>query len=205
MKKLLGLAGIFLGISLFLCLVYLHAKEKAGEKSTVAIEKSLDKSFRKIFPEYDSQPEKEVIFLDDPKDKSLSQKCEYQLNKGCLVYPVKKKCALLGFALIWQTDKGFKGPIKLMLGISPAGEILGLDILSHNETPNLGSKITTEEFQNQFLKRTLKNTKWMIEKDGGDIKAITGASYSSRAVTSALKEALEFYEKSQSSLLKAND
>jgi len=202
MRRLLGFICIFLGISLFLCLVYLHAQGKAGEKSTVAVEKSLDKSFKKIFPEYDNQPEKEVIFIDDPKDKSLSQKCEYQLNKGCLIYPVKKKCALLGFALIWQTDKGYKGPIKLMVGISPEQEILGLDILSHNETPNLGAKISTEEFQNQFLKRTLKNTKWMIEKDGGDIKAITGASFSSRAVTSALKEVLEFYEKNKDNLLK---
>ena len=70
------------------------------------------------------------------------------------------------------------------------------------ETPQLGGKIGGDEFQRQFLKKSLTNAKWMLEKDGGDIRAISGASYSSGAVTGAVKEILEFYQKAKEDLKK---
>jgi len=162
-------------------------------------EPDLDKSFKKLFPGYDNKPKDDVIYIDD---RSLEKKCDYVANKGCRVYPVKKKGELLGFAIIWQSD-GFKGPVKIILGLTQNGEITGLDVLSNNETPQLGGKIATDqEFQAQFLKRNLANTRWMLEKDGGDIRAITGASYSSKAVVSGVKDTLEFYEKNKENLKK---
>jgi len=163
-------------------------------------EPDLEKSIKKAFPDFDNQAKEEVIYADDPGDKTLAQRCDYEPGKGCRVYPVKKKGELLGFALVWITDKGFKGVIKLMLGLTPEGEITGMDILSLQETPQLGGKIAGDEFQQQFLKKNLKNTKWMLEKDSGDIRAITGASYSSNAVTGAVKEILEFYDQRQADL-----
>ncbi len=172
----------------------------AGEPK--APEPDLEKSIKKAFPDFDNKPKAEAVFADDLSDKTLAQKCEYETGKGCQAYPVKKKGALIGFAIVWTTGKGFHGPIKLMLGITPEGEIAGMDILSNSETPQLGGKIGGDEFQRQFLKKSLTNAKWMLEKDGGDIRAISGASYSSGAVTGAVKEILEFYQKAKEDLKK---
>jgi electron transport complex protein RnfG len=161
----------------------------------------LEKSFKKIFPDFDNKPKAEVIFADDKDDKTLAQKCEYEVNKGCKIYPIRKKKELLGFALIEQ-GQGFKGPLKLMLGLTPDGDIAGLDVLSISDTPQLGGKVAGDDFQQQFLKKNLKNTKWALEKDSGDIRAVSGASYSSNGVVAAVKETLEFYEKHKEDLKK---
>jgi len=201
-----GLRKVFLVISSLALGIFLIESFARGEESCkcgaeqagAASGESLDKSLKKALPDFDNNPVEQVIFADD---KAAAKNCDYVEGRGCKVYPAKKKGALVGFAIPW-TGKGLKGPIKILLGITPGGEITGIDVLAQKESPNWGGKITGEDFQKQFLKRTLKNTKWRIEKDGGDIKAVTGASISSRGVANAVKAALDFYEKNKAALLK---
>jgi Na+-translocating ferredoxin:NAD+ oxidoreductase subunit G len=167
---------------------------KAPEIATVPLEQGL----KKVLPAFDNQPQKEVIYI---KDEGFDQKCDFERDKGCKIYPAKKKGALQGLAIAWTSMDGMKGPITILLGVSPEGDITGIEVLKHEETKNLGSKITGDEFQKQFAGKNLKNSKLQVQKDGGDIKAITGASFSSKAVTGAVKETLEFYDKNKAALL----
>jgi len=190
------LAGVLV-MSLVMSVAAGAAGEKEKESKGTKI--SLEQALKKVFPELTNHPEAEAIYVDD---KSLASKCDYEKDKGCKVYPVKKKDLLLGYAIAWTSEDGFKDLIKVLVGITCGGEIVGLEILEQNETPNRGSKITEAEFLNQFVKRNLQNTSFKIEKDGGDIKAVSGASFSSKAVVSAVKEALEFYGRNKDSLAK---
>ena len=42
-------------------------------------------------------------------------------------------------------SQGYAGPIDVLVGINSNGELLGVRILSHNETPGLGDKIESEK------------------------------------------------------------
>jgi len=192
-KILLIAAGAILGI----IVLNLPARGAEPAKTQNNPAETLDKGLKKVMPEFDNKPVQEVIYINDA---SLASKCDFEKEKGCKVYPGRKKGALLGFAIAWTSMDGMKGPITILLGLTPEGNISGIDVLKQEETKNLGSKITEEEFQKQFLNKNLKTGKMQIEKDGGDIKAVTGASFSSRAVTGAVKEVLEFYDKNKTAL-----
>jgi len=82
----------------------------------------------------------------------------------------------------------------MLVGINKDYAIRDVAILSHTETPGLGSKITEEAFTGQFI--GLETGDVALSKDGGRIDAITGATISSRAVTEAIQEKMiEIIEK----------
>lgn len=82
---------------------------------------------------------------------------------------------------------GFGGAIKTMVGVSADGTVTGVSILSLAETPGLGALATEEWFRAQFAG---KSGTLAVNKDGGEIEAITSATITSRAVTSGVNEAI---------------
>ena len=96
------------------------------------------------------------------------------------------------------SSKGYGGDVSVMTAIDVSGKIIGVDILdASGETPGLGQNVTKEGFYSQFAE---KNGKITVVKNGAnassnEINAVTGASISSRAVTNAVNEALELFEK----------
>ena len=87
--------------------------------------------------------------------------------------------------------KGYGGDIRVVTGIRPDGTVSGVQILSLNETPGLGSKAQDESFLSQFLGKAGSLTVVKSQGSGDEILAITGATISSRAVTNAVNLALE--------------
>ncbi|MGI6727290.1 MAG: RnfABCDGE type electron transport complex subunit G [Anaerovoracaceae bacterium] len=89
-------------------------------------------------------------------------------------------------------DKGFGGQIEVMTGINSNGEIQGVKITSHSETPGLGTKAMTPEHLSQYKgQAAITNTG---EADATNIDAITGATISSNAIFRAVETALAQYE-----------
>jgi len=89
------------------------------------------------------------------------------------------------------TAKGYGGDIRVMTGIDLKGAVTGVQILSMNETPGLGSKAQDDGFLAQFLGKAGKLQVVKSQADGNEILAITGATISSRAVTDAVNLAIE--------------
>lgn len=89
---------------------------------------------------------------------------------------------------------GFQDRIRLLIGFSGDGRrILGLAVLESRETPGLGEKIRDADFREQFNDRETAAA-FDVIKPGQTapqpIHAITGATISSQAVTSAVNEQL---------------
>ncbi len=101
----------------------------------------------------------------------------------------------VGAAISTFTNKGFSGNIKLMVGILPDGSINNISVLEHKETPGLGDKMQKNKspWSEQFNGKNPTSFKLAVEKDGGDVDAITAATISSRAYTDAVKRACETY------------
>ncbi len=91
-----------------------------------------------------------------------------------------------GYAFIAE-GSGFADKIKLVIALDAKAEkFLGFKVLSSNETPGFGSKISEAYFSNQFIgapAAILELTKiGSPEKIDNQIVAISGATVSSQAV-----------------------
>ncbi len=85
--------------------------------------------------------------------------------------------------------QGYGGDIALRVGFDAEGKVTGIIVGSHSETPNLGAKITEEEFRGQF--EGLSGEAVL----GENITPITGATISSRGVAEAVNTARSYMEK----------
>jgi electron transport complex, RnfABCDGE type, G subunit len=87
---------------------------------------------------------------------------------------------------------GFGGPLELMVGVTPDGQVYNTSVLTHNETPGLGAKCTTDtHFMEQFQGFDTNAKSLSVKKDGGDVDAITASTITSRAYTLAIRNAVE--------------
>ncbi len=89
---------------------------------------------------------------------------------------------LVGFALK-ASGKGYSSVIEAMLGITRDGKISAIRILSQNETPGLGSRISELSFTAQFKNKNIENIT--------QVQAIAGATISSKAIIEAVKSKLK--------------
>lgn len=87
------------------------------------------------------------------------------------------------------TTKSYGGDLACMVGISADEKITGVEITEINDTAGLGMKAQNEDFLKQYFGKSAgikvnKNT-----SSDTEIKAITGATITSQAVTDAVNEA----------------
>ena len=104
------------------------------------------------------------------------------------------------------TAQGYAGRIQMLMAIRANGEISGVRVLVHQETPGLGDKIeeARDPWITYFSGKSLNNpvpAGWGVKKDGGDFDQFTGATITPRVIVAAIKRGLEFYQASQDQLL----
>lgn len=94
---------------------------------------------------------------------------------------------------------GYNGKIKILIGVSYEGEILGVRVVDHRETPGLGDAIETRRsdwilgFDGKSTK-IIEQKQWRVKKDGGAFDQLTGATITPRAIVKAVFKALSYYE-----------
>ena len=92
---------------------------------------------------------------------------------------------------------GFGGAITMMVGVSAEGQVLGISVISHAETPGLGAVAAANtdkgvSFRDQFAGLVSGIT---IGDGDNQISAISGATISSQAVVDGVNAALECVKK----------
>ena len=103
---------------------------------------------------------------------------------------------LLGYLITASSNDGYNGLVQISAGITAEGTLTGIGFLSISETPGLGMKASEPEFKGQFTGKaaqTLEVTKTAPSADN-QIQAISGATYTSNAVTGAANAAIYFVE-----------
>ncbi|MFH1071334.1 MAG: FMN-binding protein [Candidatus Glassbacteria bacterium] len=94
--------------------------------------------------------------------------------------------------------KGYSSQIRTMVGVSPQLEIIGIKVAFQQETPGLGTRVEEVRkgdqdpwFQTQFKGRTSERLAVQRSADSNGIEAITGATISSRAVATSVRETIK--------------
>jgi electron transport complex protein RnfG len=101
------------------------------------------------------------------------------------LYADKEMTQKLGYAFL-AVGAGYGGNISILVGLEDAQTVKGIIILSHIETPDLGSRITEPSFLDQFIGLNINDV--ALTQDGGQIDGLTSATISSKAVVNAVKE-----------------
>ena len=83
---------------------------------------------------------------------------------------------------------GSQGMIDMAVGVDPQGAVTGASITGMVETAGLGTKAAGADWLAQFKGQS---GALAVNKDGGTIDAITGATVTSRAVTNGVNAAVD--------------
>lgn len=100
-------------------------------------------------------------------------------------------------AAVESTAMAFGGDMKVLVGFDKGGKVLGYTILQTTETPGLGAK-ADKWFQKggkgDIIGRQMSvQSPLSVNKDGGDIDAITASTITSRAFLKAVNQAYAAY------------
>lgn len=104
---------------------------------------------------------------------------------------------------------GYAGKISLILSIRANGEVAGVRVVTHKETPGLGDYI--ELPKSPWIKgfdgksdAVYKDNDWKVKKDGGQFEYMAGATITPRAVVKAVHKALLYFEANRDKLFAAS-
>lgn len=100
---------------------------------------------------------------------------------------------LIGYVISAEGD-GYSDKIDMLIGIDKEAGITGLEVLSQDETPGLGSRcveIKRGEKEPWFLRQFKGKT--ASELNFKNIEAITGATITTEAIIKAVKEAVALF------------
>lgn len=94
----------------------------------------------------------------------------------------------IGYALK-IVSSGSQGSIEMMVGVDAEGTVTGVSIVDNSETSGIGSKVMDNEngVLDQFIGKSSADTPLTV---GKNVDAITGATVSSRGVTTGVNAAL---------------
>ena len=166
---------IVLTLIAFVCTASLAAVNKlTKEKISAASAEKTAQSMQQLFPE-------EQGFEAVETDAELLKKYN--------VSGITAAASGAGF-IVETAASGYGGEISMMVAFSPSGDILGVKVLSHEETNGIGSRVVeSEDFLSQFVGKN-------AVKEAG-VDAVAGATVSSNAVVSGVNNACSFFAEAQ--------
>lgn len=102
---------------------------------------------------------------------------------------------------------GYSGKIALIVAIKSNGEVSGVRVVAHRETPGLGDYIELPKspWIKQFDGKSGENLTdgdWKVIKDGGKFDSVAGATITPRAVVKAVHKAVQYFTQHRDELLK---
>ncbi|MDT3296055.1 electron transport complex subunit RsxG [Shewanella sp. SP2S2-6] len=152
------------------------------------------------------------LIPDEMHDNELTAQCTLLRDKDALgtdspmpAYIATSAGKPVAIAIEAIAPDGYNGNIKLIVGISTKGEVLGVRTLAHQETPGLGDKIDLRKsnWVSQFVGKVLGSAddkQWLVKKDGGDFDQFTGATITPRAYVKAVKNAVWYFNNNQAQI-----
>ena len=144
--------------------------------------KALSDAIALVVPGFDNNP------ADAPES--------FELNGATYkIYKATKGGEFIG-AAVESSANGFGGALNVLVGFDKEGNIIDYSLLSHVETPGLGSKAADWFKKGQKGDITGKNPgkgALTVKNDGGEVDAITASTITSRAFLNAVNNAYAAY------------
>ena len=136
------------------------------------------KALNVVLPQFDNDPISDGYLLKMAEVKDSVE-----------IYPAYKDSVFAGAAITGVSERGYSGLVNLMVGFQPDGQIINIAVLEQKETPGLGTKMKGEKFLRQFREKHPASFDLKVQKDGGEVDALAGATISTRGFSEATQQA----------------
>jgi Na+-translocating ferredoxin:NAD+ oxidoreductase subunit G len=198
---MLRAAGILAAFAVFGALLVALTWERTADRIAANERAVLLRSLAEVLPEggYDNPVHEDVITVTDPLLGTPAP---------VTVYRARLRNQPVAVVMAPVAPGGYSGPIRLLVGVRADGSVSGVRVVAHRETPGLGDKIEVErddwilDFNGRRLGQPPQQ-RWAVRRDQGDFDQFTGATITARAVVSAVRDALVYFEAHQHALFAA--
>lgn len=138
--------------------------------------------------------------LDHPLTPVWPEPPPHPLTATQELTPVVDQGQRLGYLFSIATDQGYSGTIELLMATDVNWRIVGVRTLSHRETPGLGDGIDLRRSDwmlafNGLSMDSRPASDWTVRQDGGAFDSLTGATITSRAVIHAVRDTLDYLQR----------
>ncbi len=139
---------------------------------------------------YDNDLVNDIIYF---QDKEL-----LGADEPVVIYRARLQDQPMAAVLSPIAPDGYNGKIRLLVGVDYDGTLVGVRVVSHQETPGLGDMIEARRSNwifsfNGLSLNSLSRKGWNVKRDGGIFDQFSGATITPRAVVKAVRNALLFY------------
>lgn len=92
-------------------------------------------------------------------------------------------------------SKGYHGDVEVMVGITSAGKVAGIQVVAEDETDGIGTNALTEDYFGTFTDLDAAGVLTVEEPGSGETKVdgVSGATFTAKAVVADLNIAFEAY------------
>ena len=192
-KNAINLGSIAVVLAATLALAYILASDRIAENLRQAKIQALAQVMPASY--FDEDILSNVVSM--PNAQQLNQQASDQIHVA------RKNGVVSGWIIPVTSSAGYSGNIRMLVGVDVDGNVTGVRITQHQETPGLGDKIDYKKslWVDDFIDATLTNKRWAVKKDGGDFDQFTGATITPRAVVNAVADVLGYYKNQKAVLL----
>ena len=173
---------VLTGITAICVALLAYVNELTKEPIAAANAKTLSDAVKAVVPGFDNDP--------------IAEKKMQEVNGVTYaVYPASKGGEFIG-AAVEASAMGFGGELKILVGFNAEGQINDYSLLSHAETPGLGSKAADwfkKDQKGDIVGMNPGEAPLTVTKDGGNVDAITASTITSRAFLNAVNAAYAAY------------
>jgi len=127
-----------------------------------------------------------------PADELLDHKVTLQIEDYTYpVFYIQSDDKVTGLAIEAPGTGGYGGDIVVMIGLDmTSNRMVGIEIIQHNETPGVGSQVEKAAFRKQWINLAIYEPVTLTSQ-GGKIDAISGATYSTKAVVAGTNKIID--------------
>ncbi len=193
-------SGVTLAVVAAVCATLVTVTWQITEKriatnKTAWLERSLEPALTGLF--FDSGVTESMITIEPPH--------ELPGNEVAVIYRIYADKEAVAALFVVSARDGYAGPIRLLIGITMDGQVTGVRVLEHRETPGLGDRVemSKSDWVLQFDERSLRDPNpkgWAIREDGGEFDQLSGASVTPRAIVKAIKSTLQYFDANQGAI-----
>jgi len=185
-------SGLLMFIFTLVCVFIVSLAEKnTKDRIEINEQQLLIKRLNEIVTEYDNP------ILSESFDRIIDL---HGIEQTVTIFPAKNNNKVFAYLVEHTYPNGYNGNIILLTGINVEGELLGVRVINHKETPGLGDKIEIRksDWIKSFTGLSLnqpERSKWKVKRDGGFFDQFTGATITPRAIVAAAYQILDYFEK----------
>jgi len=185
-------SGLLMFIFTLVCVFIVSLAEKnTKDRIEINEQQLLIKRLNEIVTEYDNP------ILSESFDRNIDL---HGIEQTVTIFPAKNNNKVFAYLVEHTYPNGYNGNIILLTGINVEGELLGVRVINHKETPGLGDKIEIRksDWIKSFTGLSLnqpERSKWKVKRDGGFFDQFTGATITPRAIVAAAYQILDYFEK----------